>query len=80
MGPADGLGRLAEEAEASLGEMGDRTEITLVLRDEDGDGAADVVVGDAVSEPPRFVPSWFGGMVGFEQVRASVRVRVERLR
>jgi hypothetical protein len=76
----DGLGRLAEEAEASLGEMGDRTEITLEQRDEDGDGAADVVVGDAVSEPPRFVPSWFGGMVGFEEIRASVRVRVERLR
>jgi hypothetical protein len=76
----ESLARLADEAEGSLGEMGERTEVTLELRDEDGDGAADVVVGDAVSAPPRFVPSWFGGMVGFEQVTASVRVRVERLR
>lgn len=76
----DGLARLADEAEASLGTMGERTEITLAFEDGDGDGAADVVAGEAVSVPPRFVPSWLGGMIGFEQVTAAVRVRVERFR
>lgn len=76
----DGLARLADEAEASLGTMGERTEVTLAFEDGDGDGAADAVVGEAVSVPPRFVPSWLGGMIGFEQVTASVRVRVERFR
>ena len=76
----DALARLANEAEASLGTMGERTEITLAFEDADGDGAADVVAGDAVAVPPRFVPSWLGGMIGFEQVTASVRVRVERFR
>lgn len=76
----DGLARLADEAEASLGTMGERTEVTLAFEDGDGDGAADAVAGEAVSVPPRFVPSWLGGMIGFEQVTASVRVRVERFR
>jgi hypothetical protein len=38
------------------------------------------VAGEAVSVPPRFVPRSVGGMLGFEEVRASVRVRVERFR
>jgi hypothetical protein len=77
--PSD-LDRLAAEAEGSLGAMGDRTEIQLRLVDDDGDGAGDVVVGEAVAVPPRVVPPSVGGMVGFEQVRAAVRVRVERFR
>lgn len=74
------LARLAHEAEASLGAMGERTTVTLELLDVDGDGAADVVVGRAVAVPPRLVPRSVGGMVGFEEIRAGVRVRVERLR
>jgi hypothetical protein len=74
------LERLSAQAEDSLGAMGDRTDIELRPVDDDGDGAADVVVGEAVSMPPRFVPRAVGGMVGFEEVRASVRVRVERFR
>lgn len=74
------LGRLAARAEASLGEMGDRTTITLQLVDEDGDGAADVVVGHAVAVPPRLVPPSIGGMIGFDQIDVAVRVRIERLR
>jgi len=38
------------------------------------------VVGRAVAEPPRLVPRSVGGMVGFEQIRAGVRVRLERVR
>lgn len=74
------LDRLADEAEASLGAMGERTEIRLRLVDDDGDGVGDVVLGDAVAVPPRVVPRSIGGMVGFEEIRASVRVRVERFR
>ena len=74
------LTRLAAEAEDSLGAMGDRTEITLRLVDDDGDGTGDAIVGDAVAVPPRVVPPSIGGMVGFEEVRASVRVRIERFR
>jgi hypothetical protein len=79
-GHARDLARLAAEAEDSLGAMGDRTEITLRLVDDDGDGTGDAIVGDAVAVPPRVVPPSIGGMAGFEEVRASVRVRVERFR
>jgi hypothetical protein len=78
-GPGE-LARLSHEAEASLGRMGDRTTITLDLVDTDGDGAADVVVGDGVAVPPRVVPRSVGGMIGFEEVRAGVQVRLERPR
>jgi len=77
--PAE-LARLADQAEASLGPMGRRTAIVLELEDIDGDGVPDVVVGRAVAEPPQFVPRSVGGMVGFEQIRAGVRVRLERVR
>jgi Flp pilus assembly protein TadG len=80
-GAAD-LARLTEEAEASLGEMGRRpsTVIELEVVDEDGDGTADVVVGRARAVPPRFVPPSIGGMIGFEEITAGSRVRIERLR
>lgn len=75
-----GLQRLADEAEGRLGRMGGRTQITLRFADIDGDGEADVVVGQAVSSAPRIVPASLGGMVGFDQIRVGVRVRIERLR
>jgi hypothetical protein len=77
--PAE-LVALARQAEASLGEMGRRTQIDLQLEDVDGDGLADVVVGHATATPPRLVPRSIGGMVGFEHIHAGVRVRVERQR
>ena len=79
--PAD-LDALAREAEASLGEMGRRpsTVIELELVDEDNDGLGDVIVGRARAVPPRFVPPSMGGMIGFEEITAGVRVRVERVR
>jgi Flp pilus assembly protein TadG len=80
-GPAE-LARIAEDAEASLGEIGRRssTVVELALVDEDGDGAGDVVVGRARAVPPRFVPPVLGGMLGFEEITAGARVRVERVR
>lgn len=74
------LARLADDAEASLGRMGERTTITLELEDTDGDGAPDVVAGRAVAVPPRVIPRSVGGMVGFEEIRVGVRVRIERPR
>jgi hypothetical protein len=74
------LARLADDAERSLGRMGSRTTIELSAVDDDGDGLPDVVVGTARSSPPRIVPGSVGGMVGFETVTVSVRVRIERLR
>ncbi|MBN2622303.1 MAG: hypothetical protein JXA83_02985 [Acidimicrobiales bacterium] len=79
--PAD-LERLAAEAEDALGAMGRRpsTVIELEVVDEDGDGAGDVVVGRARAVPPRVVPPSIGGMIGFEEITAGARVRIERLR
>lgn len=74
------LARLAAEAEASLGEMGDRTTITLRLVDDDGDGLGDVVAGEAVARPPHVVPRSVRRLAGVDEVRAGVRVRVERPR
>ena len=71
---------LAAEAEANLGAIGRQpsTLVELATVDEDGDGADDVVVGRAVVEPPRFTPG--AQLLGFDQIAASVRVRIERAR
>jgi Flp pilus assembly protein TadG len=74
------LRRLADDAERSLGGMGDRTTIELRLVDDDGDGVADVVAGSAVADPPRFVPAPFRGAVGLDDITVSVRVRIEQFR
>ena len=76
------LARIEEEARSSLGEMGRRpsTAIELELVDEDGDGVADVVAGHARAVPPRVVPPSIGGMIGFNEITAGTRVRVEQFR
>ncbi|HZA76162.1 MAG TPA: hypothetical protein VE623_07190 [Acidimicrobiales bacterium] len=74
------LRRLADDAERSLGGMGDRTTIELWLVDEDGDGVPDVVAGSAVADPPRFVPPPFRGAAGLGDITVSARVRIERFR
>jgi hypothetical protein len=76
----DRLRWLADDAERSLGRMGDRTTIQLRLVDDDGDGVPDVVAGSAVADPPRFVPPPLGGVTGLDDIAVSVRVRIERLR
>jgi hypothetical protein len=75
-----GLRRLADQAEGSLGRMGERTTIELRLVDDDADGMPDVVEGSAVADPPRFVPPPFGEVLGLDDITASVRVRIERFR
>jgi hypothetical protein len=74
------LRRIADDAERSLGPMGDGTTIELRLVDDDADGAPDVVAGTAVADPPRFVPPLFGGLLGLDDIDVSVRVRIERFR
>ena len=74
------LARLADDAERSLGQMGDRTTILLRLVDDDADGVPDVVAGSAVANPPRFVPPPFGGVAGLDDIDVAVRVRIERRR
>ena len=74
------LARLADDAERSLGPMGERTTIELRLEDDDADGVPDVVAGSAVADPPRFVPRPLGGIAGLDDIEVSVRVRIERFR
>lgn len=74
------LERLADDAERSLGPMGERTTIRLRLVDDDADGVPDVVAGSAVADPPRFVPPPLGGVAGLDDIDVSVRVRIERFR
>jgi hypothetical protein len=78
--PPGRIDHLEAEARRSLGRMGERTTVELEVEDTDGDGLGDVVVGRAVTQPPRVVPPSIGGMVGFEEVQAGVRVRIERPR
>ena len=74
------LATLADDAERSLGPMGDRTTILLRLVDDDADGVPDVVAGSAVASPPRFVPPPLGGVAGLDDIDVAVRVRIERRR
>jgi Flp pilus assembly protein TadG len=74
------LRRIADDAERTLGPMGDRTTIELRLDDDDADGVPDVVIGSAVADPPRFVPPLFAGVLGLDDIDVSVRVRIERFR
>jgi hypothetical protein len=74
------LARLADDAERSLGPMGERTIILLRLEDDDADGVPDVVVGSALADPPRFVPPGLSGVAGLDDIDVSVRVRIERFR
>jgi Flp pilus assembly protein TadG len=79
-GSPDELDRAEHDARDALGEIGRRpsTVVDLELVDADGDGVADTVAGRAQAVPPRFVPASVGGMLGFDRITASARVRVER--
>ena len=47
--------------------------------DTDGDGETDTVVFEVVAHPPRFLPRAFGGAIGLDEIRRTVRVRAEQL-
>jgi len=77
--PAE-LDQAERDARDALGQIGQRpsTVIELSLVDADGDGVDDTVAGRAEAVPPRFVPTSLGGMLGFDEITASARVRIER--
>jgi hypothetical protein len=74
------LEQAERDARDALGEIGRRpsTVVELSLVDADGDNVVDTVAGRAEAVPPRFVPTSLGGMLGFDRITASARVRVER--
>jgi hypothetical protein len=74
---ADALELYAADGRQALGRMGDTATFTWELDDTDADGTPDTVVLDVAATPPRFVPRSVGGMIGFEEVRRTVRVRIE---
>jgi hypothetical protein len=68
-------------ARSQLGALGRSaaTRFDWRLEDDDGDGVTDVVrLTITVGDPPRVLPARFGGLLGFDPLRETVRVRVER--
>jgi hypothetical protein len=76
---AAALAAYTADARRALGGMGrpDRASFTWDLPDDDGDGDPDVVVLTVVANPPRVVPPSIGGMIGFDTISETVRVRIE---
>jgi hypothetical protein len=68
---------IEQRARASLGEVGDTASFAWSADDADHDGQADTVVLEVVARPPRFVPGAIGGAIGLDEIRRTVRVRVE---
>jgi hypothetical protein len=65
------------QARANLGQVGDTATFTWSEDDVDRDGTPDTVVLEVVARPPRFVPPSIGGAVGLDEIRRTVRVRIE---
>ena len=65
------------EARRNLGEVGDSAAFRWGEDDADGDGEADTVVLLVVATPPRFIPPSIGGAIGLDEIRRTVRVRME---
>jgi Na+-transporting methylmalonyl-CoA/oxaloacetate decarboxylase gamma subunit len=74
------LATYTADARDQLGRMGDagRAFFDWQLPDDDGDGTADFVVLTVRTRPPRVVPPSIGGMIGFEEITRTVRVRIEQ--
>jgi hypothetical protein len=73
------LERIEADARRSLGEVGSTAGFTWGLDDTDGDGAGDTVVLEIVAAPPRFLPASISTVIGQEEIRRVVRVRVEQV-
>lgn len=65
------------DARRNLGAVGDEAEFRWSEEDVDGDGVTDTVVLLVIAEPPRFIPPSIGGAIGLDEVRRTVRVRLE---
>ena len=71
------LAAIEEQARSSLGEVGETASFTWSAEDTDRDGAPDTVVLEVVARPPRFLPRSIGGAIGLDEIRRTVRVRLE---
>jgi hypothetical protein len=76
--PAPDLDRIAAEARAHLGRMGEDADLRWQTEDADRDGEADTVTLRIVVVPPRLVPRSIGEGVGLGTVDRTARVRIER--
>ncbi len=76
-GGAPPLSLIEADARRNLGEIGDAAQFDWSTHDSDGDGEADTVVLLVVASPPRFIPPSIGGALGLDEVRRTVRVRIE---
>lgn len=75
--PDTPLDAIEAEARANLGEVGADASFAWSTDDVDGDGEADTVVLEVIARPPRFIPASVGGAIGVEEIRRTVRVRIE---
>jgi hypothetical protein len=73
------LERIEGDARRSLGEVGAAAQFRWDLDDSDGDGLDDTVVLEVVAAPPRVLPSSISGAVGWDDIRRTVRVRIEQV-
>jgi hypothetical protein len=71
------LAVIESQARANLGRVGDDATFRWSDDDADRDGEPDTVVLEVVAHPPRFVPPSIGGTVGLDEIRRTVRVRLE---
>ncbi len=67
------------QARESLGEVGAAASFTWGSDDVDRDGRPDTIVLEVVAHPPRFIPRSVGGAIGLDEIRRTVRVRVEEV-
>jgi hypothetical protein len=67
------------QARASLGSAGAAATFTWRADDADRDGDPDTIVLEVVTRPPRFIPPSIGGAIGLDEIRRTVRVRLEGL-
>lgn len=65
------------QARASLGDAGAAATFTWRTGDADRDGDPDTIVLEVVTRPPRFIPPSIGGAIGLDEIRRTVRVRLE---
>jgi len=70
---------IEDQARASLGDVGAAATFAWSAEDADRDGEADTIVLQVVARPPRFIPASVGGAIGLEEVRRTVRVRLEEV-
>lgn len=76
---APSLDVIEAQARASLGSVGAAATFTWRADDADRDGDPDTIVLEVVTRPPRFIPPSIGGAIGLDEIRRTVRVRLEEV-